>query len=436
MDCNVVSKKETRIVVDKVNTDISNDNDSGLKFRLYDNEKFLEYGTNNLDQKITEQEIDKLIQKAKQNTLKGKELLIDKQTREEEFKENTTKDILPVEQLITKLNTIKDEFVNLDEDIVNVRTIFLEQKENHLFINKYKTLYQEIPVNLVALIAFVKCEDSSVRSAYMSFVDSNLEVFNKLEDNKEKLMQKVNQLKKAKKLKGGKYKAVLSPKLTGLLAHESFGHGMEADTMLRQRALASDWIGKKIGSSKINIVDYPAIKGKNGEFYFDDDGNMAQKTYLVKDGIINEPMADIYSKSQLNLKSSSNSRMESFDHKHYTRMSNTYFEAGDKDVEELISQVEDGILILDSSGGMEDPKGWGVQIQGNFGQRILNGKLVEEFYDGFALTGFLPDIISNVVDLSKEIEIEGGGRCGKGHKEWVRVSEGGPYMLINEVILG
>ncbi len=208
--------------------------------------------------------------------------------------------------------------------------------------------------------------------------------------------------------------------------------------MMKQRALASNWIGKKIGSSQINIVDYPAMKNKNGEFYFDHEGNLAKKIYLVKDGIIQDPIADSYSKVKLNLKTSSNGRFESFDHKAYARMSNTYFEGGkeNKTVQDLISKIDDGIFVFSANGGMEDPKNWSVQIQGCSGQRIKNGKLVDEFYDGFSLTGFLPDIIGSVEGMTKEIEIEGGGSCGKGHKEWVRVSEGGPYMLVREVILG
>lgn len=283
---------------------------------------------------------------------------------------------------------------------------------------------------------FVKCEDGIVRRAFKSFVSNSLAVFDKMEKNFETFKKRIENLKRAKILKGGKYEVILSPNLTGLLAHESFGHGMEADTMLKERALASDYLGKRIGSEKINIIDFPKIRGKNGSLFFDNEGNLARKTYLVKNGIINEPMADIYTKTIMNLKHSSNSRFESFDHKNYVRMSNTYFEAGNSSFLEMLKKVKDGIFVLNSSGGMEDPKGWGVQIQGNFGQRIVNGKLVNEFYDGFSLTGFLPDIIGNIKEISKEFEIEGSGFCGKGHKEWVRVAEGGPYLRIKEVILG
>jgi hypothetical protein len=44
----------------------------------------------------------------------------------------------------------------------------------------------------------------------------------------------------------------------------------------------------------------------------------------------------------------------------------------------------DGIISFDGRGrGMEDPKGWGVQIQGNTAQRIKNGKLEENHGRGF-----------------------------------------------------
>jgi len=30
--------------------------------------------------------------------------------------------------------------------------------------------------------------------------------------------------------------------------------------------------------------------------------------------------------------------------------------------------------------------------------------------------------------MSDECELAGTGYCGKGHKEWVKVSDGGPYI--------
>jgi len=30
--------------------------------------------------------------------------------------------------------------------------------------------------------------------------------------------------------------------------------------------------------------------------------------------------------------------------------------------------------------------------------------------------------------VSKDVVVVGSGHCGKGHKEWVPVSDGGPYL--------
>ena len=441
MDFNYFLQNETRMEVDTQNTEISKGNDCGIKIRLWDGEKFLESASSATNRESIEEMTKSLIErykKSKEDITSTIELKTDKEKLEKEFKSETKNPItsISLEEKTDRLKKLKDDILKIDEDILNVRVLLVDTYEKHQYVNKYKSLSQEVILGKLIFVAYIKCFDGLNRMAFKSFVDNDLRVFDTAYAHIKEFEKEVRNMKKAKKLSGGKYKVLLSPHITGLLAHESFGHGMEADTMMKDRALASKWIGKKVGSDIVNIVDYPKMPGKHGEFYFDHEGNQARKTYLVKNGIINEPMAGLYSKTQLDLKNSSNSRFESFDHKNYNRMSNTYFEAGPDSFEEMLSSIEDGIYICGSAGGMEDPKGWGVQIQGCSGIEIKNGKLTENFFDGFAITGFLPDIMKNIQGVSKEFDIDGGGFCGKGHKEWVRVSEGGPYLLISELVLG
>ncbi len=439
-DINYMSDEDLTLSLDKTNSSVDRENDKGVKIRLWDGDKFLEFGSSRADFEIIENEMKKLIEQADKNSKNNSnsiKLNIDTKTANENYGTDKEFEQFKLEDLTNELTNIKNKILGLSENVVNSRVYLSIKNEEHIFVNQYKSLYQRIPINVFVMVGYVKTKDGGMKNAYESFVDSTAKnAINKALIKFDGFAEKLEKVRMSKRLKGGKYKAILSPKLTGLLAHESFGHGMEADTMMKGRALASEWVGKKIGNDNINIVDYANIEGKHGHFYFDHDGNIASKTYLVKNGIINEPISDIYSKSVSNLVHSHNSRFESFDHKNYTRMSNTYFEPGTDELDKMIADIDDGIFVIDSSGGMEDPKGWGVQIQGNFGQRIKNGKLVDEYYDGFALTGFLPDIISKISGVSKEFEIEGGGHCGKGHKEWVRVSEGGPYLKADEVILG
>ena len=77
--------------------------------------------------------------------------------------------------------------------------------------------------------------------------------------------------------------------------------------------------------------------------------------------------------------------------------------------------------------GMEDPKGWGIQIWCSFAREIKHGHLTGTVYSPIALTGYVPDLLADVSGLSNTIEMASGS-CGKGWKEIVPVGSGGPYL--------
>ena len=44
------------------------------------------------------------------------------------------------------------------------------------------------------------------------------------------------------------------------------------------------------------------------------------------------------------------------------------------------------------------------------------------------MTGYVPDLLGNISMCSTDRMVFGSGGCGKGHKEWVKVADGGPYL--------
>ena len=109
-------------------------------------------------------------------------------------------------------------------------------------------------------------------------------------------------------------------------------------------------------------------------------------------------------------------------------MTNTVFDSGDFTVEEMISSVEYGYLLVDMESGMEDPKHWGIQCIVSRGYEIKDGKLTGKAVSPVVMTGYVPDLLGNITMTSRDRVIEGNGACGKGHKEWVKVADGGPYL--------
>jgi TldD protein len=79
---------------------------------------------------------------------------------------------------------------------------------------------------------------------------------------------------------------------------------------------------------------------------------------------------------------------------------------------------------------MEDPKGWGIQLEGFMAREIRNGKLTGKVFSPVIVTGYVPDLLQSIDMVGKHLHISGLGTCGKGHKEWVKVTDGGPYLKL------
>ena len=77
---------------------------------------------------------------------------------------------------------------------------------------------------------------------------------------------------------------------------------------------------------------------------------------------------------------------------------------------------------------MEDPKNWGIQCVAEYGIEIRDGRLTENYVSPVVMSGYVPDLLKSVTMMSDTVKLSGSGYCGKGYKEWVKVSDGGPYM--------
>ncbi len=275
------------------------------------------------------------------------------------------------------------------------------------------------------------------------------------------LIQDLKALKTAERLKPGKYRIILGPVVTGVLAHEAFGHSQEGDTCARGRSKAWELYqsGELVGNTHATILNNPAIfenGGKSygawGSYFFDEEGWLSEEQILLKEGKLLSPMTHLTSAIRLNIPRTANGKRETWAHGVYTRQTNTYFSPGEMTLRELLSNLGDGFLALHPAGGMEDPKGMGIQVGISYLQEVKQGQLTGQFFKGPAggdiqMTGYTPDVLNSIEAKSKiDFNAEGpdhakypfndAGGCGKYHKEFVLAGCGGPYVLLNQVILG
>ncbi|MDD2258814.1 MAG: TldD/PmbA family protein [Bacilli bacterium] len=401
----------------------------GFVIKVYDKGMYFEYATNKIDRK----DIDKIIEevgKLVNNKTTNKQIQIGVINEEEITKSFVRKNVgkkYQTEEIISLLQELVNENLRA-EKVINVNVMVSVQEVSKLFLSKNKDLEQYYNYSNGGAMVLVG-EGSNMKYAYDG-VDTNslAYVMKKMPKKIVEVRKLAIELLNAELIKPGVYTIVTDPSITGLIAHEAFGHGVEMDQFVKDRAIAQEYINKPVASKLVNMHDGAAAFNSVASYFFDDDGVLAQDTLIIENGILKRGISDVTSALQLGTKPTGNGRRQAFNHKSYSRMTNTFFEAGESTLKELIKSVDYGYYISQTSNGMEDPKNWGIQCSAHVGREIKNGKFTGKIVSPVVMSGYVIDLLMSISGISKDMVISGSGQCGKGYKEWVRVSDGGPCL--------
>ncbi|MDE6108406.1 MAG: TldD/PmbA family protein, partial [Oscillospiraceae bacterium] len=296
-----------------------------------------------------------------------------------------------------------------------------------LFLSPNRDLDQTV-MWTTASVSVIVARGQEIQSASRPFsVLGGVELLDEMESGVEKTAKDALELLESQPITPGEYDCVCDPATTGMIVHEAFGHGVEMDMFVKDRALAKSCIGEYVASPLVTMHDGSAVS-EAATAFFDDEGTLTGDTVIIDKGILKRGMCDTLSAARLGVEPTGNGRRESYERKAYTRMTNTYFQGGDATVEEMIASIDYGFLLEAPSSGMEDPKNWGIQCMVTTAREIKEGKLTGKIFSPIVLTGYVPDLLKSVSMMGKAVELSGSGYCGKGYKEWVKVSDGGPYM--------
>lgn len=398
----------------------------GFVIRIYQEGHYSEYSANDLTG-LTADEVSRRITVNLENTKVVNSALLEE---EEITKSFIRLDEHPLadEAILKRLQIIKDKVASYDERLVNVNAFFGKREESRFFLSKKKRLDQYYSWNNSA-IEVTSREGDIIKSAYETEneVDSLL-TLDKLEEHCEKAAKHAIDLLSAEAIEPGEYEIITHPSITGLIAHEAFGHGVEMDMYVKHRARSRYFMNQPVASSLVNMHDGAAATLSAASYFFDDDGVLAQDTLIIEKGILRSGISDMISASELGKKPTGNGRRESFSHKSYTRMTNTFFAPGKDKLEDMIASVKHGYYLCDTDNGMEDPKNWQIQCTAAYGLEIKDGKFTGKIVAPVVISGYVLDLLKSISMVSDEWKIIGSGMCGKGYKEWVFVSDGGPYM--------
>ena len=176
---------------------------------------------------------------------------------------------------------------------------------------------------------------------------------------------------------------LLMPDQMMLQIHESIGHPLELDRILGDERnfagtsfVTPEMFGSyRYGSELLNVTFDPTRREELASYAFDDDGTAAERTFLIRRGILERPLGGAISQRRARLSGVANSRADGWNRPPIDRMANLNVEPGDATLADMIAGIARGILMETNCSWSIDDSRNKFQFGCERGRMIVNGKL-------------------------------------------------------------
>ncbi len=334
-------------------------------------------------------------------------------------------------------------------NISNWGASFRYNKIETLFLDTNNTKFiQNISYILPQLIACAEHKKQIQTRTFGGHAHARQIGYNFLKDSHlistaEDIAEQAIELSKAPNCPSQKCHALIAPDQMILQIHESIGHPLELDRILgdeRNYAGSSfvnlDMFGKyQYGSNKLNVTFNPKQDTELATYNYDDDGIPAEKKYLIKDGLLKQPIGSYYSSQRADKDYVACSRATSWNRPPIDRMGNINMEPGNSTLEEMIENIENGILLETNNSWSIDDYRNKFQFGCERGTIIKNGEL-KEVVKNSNYRGITKEFWHKLQMVGNEssFSVLGTANCGKGEpNQTIFVGHATPSCLFKDI---
>ncbi|OPY71547.1 MAG: protease TldD [Syntrophorhabdus sp. PtaU1.Bin050] len=341
-----------------------------------------------------------------------------------------------VEEKINMVRHVESLVGKMESRVRQVRVIYRDTCQKiEIRTSEGKDL-SDTRTQVVLNLLIVGEEGGEIQTAYEAiggFYGYEFFTADVVEDLATRTVKRLAGLLSAREAPMGTKTVVLSSEAGGTMIHEAIGHGLEADLAMEGLSCYKGMIGESIASPLISVVDDGTVPNLRGTYGFDDEGVESERTVLVENGVLRNFLFDRFYALKYGMVSTGNGRRESYRYKPIPRMSNTMILPGRDDPLQIISSVDDGVLVVKMGGGQVDT------VRGDFVFEISEGYLIEKGHVGDMVKN--ATMMGNGLKVLREIDMVGSdigygiGTCGK-DGQGVPVSDAQPTLRIPEIVVG
>ena len=346
-------------------------------------------------------------------------------------KDATTIPLATKKELLDNYNEIMLSSPKIQSSRIN----YGDGRKQRTFANSEGSYIEQSRTDLALRLTAIAREDSEVQQAGLS-LGSNGEfaAVQGLHEQVGEIAERAAALLSAPQVKGGEYTVILDPVLAGVFAHEAFGHLSESDHVYQNESLRQTMVlGKRFGGKHLSIVDDPTIPDLRASYEYDDEGTPAKKTYLIREGVLEERLHSRETAAKMAETATGNARSINYLFPPIVRMSNTFIEPGSASFEEMLDGIEEGVYVKDVYGGQTSLEMF--TFSAGEAYMIRRGKLAE-LLRPVVLTGNVFTTLHNIDAIGNDLEMNQGGGCGKAGQYPLPVSAGSPHIRIRHCVVG
>ncbi len=321
------------------------------------------------------------------------------------------------------------------QGVTSTNIMYYDGHKRVVFASSEGSYIEQERIDVVSRLSATARKNGDMQQASMSLGALNDFAYVEALDETARLLgERAVELLSAPYAKAGTYTVVLDPILAGVFCHEAFGHLSESDFVYENDRMKEIMVlGRQFGQPHLNIVDGAAVPDLRGSFKYDDEGVPAQKTDLIRDGILVGRLHSRETAGKMGERVTGNARALDYRFPPIVRMTNTYIEPGNISFEELIADIDEGVYARNWFGGTTSMEMF--TFSAGEAYMIRNGK-VAELLRPVKLTGNLFTTLMNIDALGNDMDFNQGGGCGKGGQMPLPVSNGSPHIRIQDVVVG
>ncbi|MDF1544416.1 MAG: TldD/PmbA family protein [bacterium] len=198
------------------------------------------------------------------------------------------------------------------------------------------------------------------------------------------------------KIETGKYDVVIENRAASRFLGNILGP-LSASSIQQKRSFLEGKLGEKIASDKFSWIDDPFVPSGLGSRLYDGEGLATKRRVIIDKGVLKSFYVDTYYGRKLGWEPTGGGT------------TNLVFDYGDKSLDELVAQMQRGILVTGFIGGNSNSV-TGDFSAGIFGSYVENGKLVRPVNE-LNISGNLMEVMGQIAELGNDPWIYSAWRC-------------------------